>query len=67
MFPLKKYKINLDASTRIQCAELMLAPNHETFDQAQRRIRYLMERDSYQRFLQSPVFQNFVKARPIQR
>lgn len=49
-------EINLDSKTRIACREKLRTPNKHSFEDAQKRIQALMERDSYPRFLQSEPY-----------
>lgn len=54
-----KREINLDSKTRHMTFEsVTLNPNRQTFDEAQRRVQALMEKDSYRRFLESEVYQD---------
>ncbi|XP_077339144.1 regulator of G-protein signaling 3-like isoform X1 [Lithobates pipiens] len=53
-------EINLDASTRELTEHNLLVPTRSTFDEAQRRIYGLMERDSYPRFLRSDLYQSML-------
>jgi len=54
-------EINLDAKTRDLIKENMVSPNKRTFEEAQRKIIGLMEKDSYPRFLNSEPFQKLLK------
>ncbi|BFZ05521.1 hypothetical protein BsWGS_08560 [Bradybaena similaris] len=52
-----KREINLDSRTRKQTYESVTTnPTRETFDEAQRRVQALMEKDSYRRFLESEIY-----------
>ncbi|KAG8448633.1 hypothetical protein GDO86_015639 [Hymenochirus boettgeri] len=53
-------EVNLDASTRELTEHNLLQPTRSTFDEAQRRIFGLMERDSYPRFLRSDLYQSML-------
>ncbi|XP_064616198.1 uncharacterized protein LOC135480314 isoform X2 [Liolophura sinensis] len=53
-------EINLDSKTRINTISNMTNLNRKTFQDAQKRIQALMERDSYPRFLQSGYYQNIL-------
>ncbi|XP_059153591.1 regulator of G-protein signaling 3-like isoform X1 [Physella acuta] len=54
-----KREINLDSKTRNLTFESVTSnPNRQTFDEAQRRVQALMEKDSYRRFLESEVYQD---------
>ncbi|XP_063794157.1 regulator of G-protein signaling 3-like [Pseudophryne corroboree] len=53
-------EVNLDASTRELTEHNLLLPTRTTFDEAQRRIYGLMERDSYPRFLRSDLYQSML-------
>lgn len=51
-------QVNLDAETRLTILKNVQSKinDQHTFDRAQRRAQHMMERDSYQRFLQSRLF-----------
>ncbi|XP_067846753.1 regulator of G-protein signaling 8-like isoform X1 [Heptranchias perlo] len=49
-------EINIDFQTRELTRKNLLEPSHSCFDDAQKRIYSLMERDSYPRFLRSKVY-----------
>ncbi|VDO11686.1 unnamed protein product [Rodentolepis nana] len=49
-------EINLDSVTRDQTIAELMSPTTHTFENAQKRIQALMERDSYGRFLRSDLF-----------
>lgn len=49
-------EVNLDSTTRTQTINNLTNPNRHSFDQAQRRVQGLMERDAYLRFLQSELY-----------
>jgi len=51
-------KVNLDPLTRSTILNKIISnhPDGETFDEAQKRIQYLMEQDPYARFLKSELF-----------
>ncbi|CAL8104014.1 unnamed protein product [Calicophoron daubneyi] len=51
-----KREINLDSNTRIQLEKELESANKYTFDQSQKRIQALMEKDSYCRFLRSDIY-----------
>ncbi|XP_071988317.1 regulator of G-protein signaling 4-like, partial [Engystomops pustulosus] len=53
-------EVNLDASTRELTEHNLLLPTRTAFDEAQRRIYGLMERDSYPRFLRSDLYQSLL-------
>ncbi|XP_053328431.1 regulator of G-protein signaling 3-like isoform X1 [Spea bombifrons] len=53
-------EVNLDAGTKKQTEHNLLFPTRATFDEAQRRIHGLMERDSYPRFLHSDLYQSLL-------
>ncbi|BFZ20207.1 hypothetical protein BsWGS_23245 [Bradybaena similaris] len=54
-----KREINLDSKTRNMTYESVTSnPNRQTFDEAQRRVQALMEKDSYRRFLESEIYQD---------
>ncbi|XP_066117114.1 regulator of G-protein signaling 4 isoform X1 [Saccopteryx bilineata] len=49
-------EVNLDSCTREETSRNVLAPTATCFDEAQRKIFHLMEKDSYRRFLKSPFY-----------
>ncbi|CAK6439868.1 unnamed protein product [Pipistrellus nathusii] len=49
-------EVNLDSGTREQTRRNLLAPTASCFDDAQRKIFHLMEKDSYRRFLKSRFY-----------
>ncbi|CAH8834884.1 unnamed protein product [Trichobilharzia szidati] len=49
-------EVNLDSNTRLQTEKDLETANKNTFDQCQRRIQSLMEKDSYRRFLRSDLY-----------
>ncbi|KAM5294322.1 regulator of G-protein signaling 4 [Glossophaga mutica] len=49
-------EVNLDAGTREETSRNVQAPTAACFDEAQRRIFHLMEKDSYRRFLKSRFY-----------
>ncbi|XP_070252133.1 regulator of G-protein signaling 4 isoform X1 [Myotis yumanensis] len=49
-------EVNLDSGTREQTRRNLLAPTATCFDEAQRKIFHLMEKDSYRRFLKSRFY-----------
>uniref|UniRef100_A0A803TF74 RGS domain-containing protein n=2 Tax=Anolis carolinensis TaxID=28377 RepID=A0A803TF74_ANOCA len=53
-------EVNLDSQTRDITNRNILLPTRSCFEQAQRRIFGLMEKDSYPRFLRSLVYQALV-------
>ncbi|XP_038614189.1 regulator of G-protein signaling 4 [Tachyglossus aculeatus] len=53
-------EVNLDSSTREETSRNMRDPTAACFDEAQRKIFHLMEKDSYGRFLKSPFYLGFV-------
>lgn len=48
-------KVNLDAATREETLQDVTSASRACFDEAQRRIYLLMEKDSYRRFLRSKL------------
>ncbi len=56
-------KVNLDSQTRSHTEEAVLngKADSTTFEMAQKRIQYLMEKDSYQRFLRSQIYQSLLE------
>ncbi|KAK4001948.1 hypothetical protein OUZ56_003811 [Daphnia magna] len=65
----KKQQVNLDAETRAMTLANVQSdsPDQHAFDQAQRKIQHMMERDSYQRFLKSDLFLQVVNAKNWKR
>ncbi|POI23870.1 hypothetical protein CIB84_012382 [Bambusicola thoracicus] len=53
-------EVNLDSCTREKTSHNMLEPTLSCFDEAQRKIFTLMEKDSYRRFLKSPYYLDLV-------
>ncbi|VDP65989.1 unnamed protein product [Echinostoma caproni] len=51
-----KREVNLDSTTRIQLEKELESVTRNTFDQSQKRIQALMEKDSYCRFLRSDLY-----------
>lgn len=49
-------EVNLDACTREETSRNVRAPTATCFDEAQRRIFHLMEKDPYRRFLKSHFY-----------
>lgn len=49
-------EVNLDSKTRDLTLQLLKAPSHNSLCHAQKRIRGLLEFDSYPRFLQSNIY-----------
>ncbi|KAM4640575.1 regulator of G-protein signaling 3-like [Discoglossus pictus] len=58
--PQSSKEVNLDAGTRELTEHNLLMPTRSTYDEAQRRIFGLMERDSYPRFLRSELYQSLL-------
>ncbi|XP_007437677.1 regulator of G-protein signaling 4-like [Python bivittatus] len=54
-------EVNLDSQTRDVTNRNILLPTRSCFDQAQKRIFGLMEKDSYPRFLRSFVYQDLAQ------
>ncbi|XP_071505371.1 uncharacterized protein [Diadema antillarum] len=54
-------EVNLDSRTRLETVDNLNAPDEHTFDQAQKRIEALMEKDSYPRFLRSEIYQKILR------
>lgn len=53
-------QVNLDSCTREKTSHNVLEPTLSCFDEAQRKIFTLMEKDSYRRFLKSPYYLDLV-------
>ncbi|KAM4628892.1 regulator of G-protein signaling 4 [Polymixia lowei] len=51
-------QVNLDSVTREETRQNLESPNPSCFDEAQRKIYILMEKDSYRRFLNSKLIQD---------
>ncbi|XP_064650359.1 regulator of G-protein signaling 3-like isoform X2 [Lineus longissimus] len=49
-------EVNLDSKTREITGDNIDKPNKHTFEQAQKKVQALMEKDSYPRFLRSDVY-----------
>ncbi|XP_036879851.2 regulator of G-protein signaling 4 isoform X1 [Manis javanica] len=49
-------EVNLDSCTREETSRNMLEPTITCFDEAQKKIFHLMEKDSYRRFLKSRFY-----------
>ncbi|KPP73565.1 hypothetical protein Z043_107338, partial [Scleropages formosus] len=49
-------EVNLDSATREETRRNLKEPNLFSFDEAQKKIFTLMEKDSYRRFLSSKLF-----------
>ncbi|XP_059419575.1 regulator of G-protein signaling 20-like isoform X2 [Carassius carassius] len=54
-------EVSLDSRVREVINRNMLEPTSHTFDDAQLQIYTLMQRDSYPRFMNSPVYKNLIK------
>ncbi|XP_025111776.1 uncharacterized protein LOC112574751 isoform X3 [Pomacea canaliculata] len=54
-------EINVDSKTRVRTLSSLGNPRKDIFDDAQRRVQALMEKDSYPRFLESDVYQQIVR------
>ena len=55
-------QINLDAKTRVRTLASLETPRKEVFEEAQRKVQALMEKDSYPRFLESDVYQRIIRS-----
>ena len=58
------FQVNLDSKTRLDTVTSLENPTRDMFRQAQKRIQYLMENDSYKRFLESEVYLHLVGKLP---
>ncbi|XP_028656172.1 regulator of G-protein signaling 1-like [Erpetoichthys calabaricus] len=56
IIPQAPTEVNLDSKTREDTSQHIHHPTHTTFDQAQKRVYGLMEKDSYPRFLRSDLY-----------
>ncbi|XP_071947357.1 uncharacterized protein [Antedon mediterranea] len=54
-------EVNLDSATRIETTSNVRKADEHTFDNAQKRIEALMEKDSYPRFLKSDIYQQLLR------
>ncbi|MGH0188013.1 UNVERIFIED_CONTAM: hypothetical protein FKN15_027515 [Acipenser sinensis] len=54
-------EVNLDSKTREITSQLVLNPTRSCFDQAEKRVYGLMEKDSYPRFLHSELYQELLE------
>uniref|UniRef100_A0A8D0CEZ3 Regulator of G-protein signaling 1 n=1 Tax=Salvator merianae TaxID=96440 RepID=A0A8D0CEZ3_SALMN len=52
--------VNIDFKTRKSIAKMTQDPTSSSFDEAQRLVYILMERDSYPRFLKSKFYHNLL-------
>lgn len=55
-------QVSLDSRVREVINRNMLEPSEHTFDDAQLQIYTLMLRDSYPRFMNSPVYKDLVQS-----
>ncbi|XP_026884857.1 regulator of G-protein signaling 20 isoform X2 [Electrophorus electricus] len=55
-------EVSLDSRVRDVINRNMLEPTSHTFDDAQLQIYTLMQRDSYPRFMNSPVYKSLLKS-----
>ncbi|XP_007667189.1 regulator of G-protein signaling 1 [Ornithorhynchus anatinus] len=55
-------QINIDYHTRESTAKMIQTPTLTSFDEAQKIVYTLMERDSYPRFLKSEIYLNLLNA-----
>ena len=53
-----RFQVNLDYKEQIKIAEALKSPNKTIFDEAQRKIKFMMMNDAYPRFLKSSRYQN---------
>ena len=56
-------QVSLDSRVREIINRNMIAPSQHTFDEAQLQIYTLMHRDSYPRFVNSPVYRNLIRTK----
>lgn len=54
-------EVSLDSRVREIINKNMMSPTQRTFDEAQLQIYTLMHRDSYPRFVNSPIYRNLLK------
>ncbi|ESO83904.1 hypothetical protein LOTGIDRAFT_132712, partial [Lottia gigantea] len=53
-------EINLDSKTRATTISNLTCPTRHCFQDAQKRVQALMEKDSYPRFIESDIYQRAV-------
>lgn len=53
-------QVNLDSNTRLETVTNLENPTRDIFKQAQKRIQFLMENDSYKRFLESDTYKSLI-------
>ncbi|XP_007250763.3 regulator of G-protein signaling 21-like [Astyanax mexicanus] len=58
-------EINLDFRTKEHINQCLQQPSSNSFDEAQRRIFYLMENNSYPRFLESDFYQGLSSSKGL--
>ncbi|XP_052789779.1 regulator of G-protein signaling 3-like isoform X2 [Mya arenaria] len=58
-------QVNLDSKTRLGAVTSLESPTRDMFKQAQKRIQYLMENDSYKRFLESDPYRQLLGNQPL--
>ncbi|XP_035504213.2 regulator of G-protein signaling 4 [Scophthalmus maximus] len=58
-------EVNLDAATREETRQNVESARPSCFDEAQRTIYTLMEKDSYRRFLNSKLFQDLARSKEM--
>jgi regulator of G-protein signaling len=54
-------EVSLDSRVRENLKRNMMSPNQHTFDEAQLQIYTLMHRDSYSRFVNSPIYKELLR------
>jgi len=57
-------QVNLDSKTRLETVTNLENPTRDMFKQAQKRIQFLMENDSYKRFLDSDMYKRLLTPSP---
>ncbi|XP_045201066.2 regulator of G-protein signaling 3-like isoform X2 [Mercenaria mercenaria] len=54
-------QVNLDSKTRLQTVTSLENPTRDIFKEAQKRIQFLMENDSYKRFIDSDAYKYLIR------
>ncbi|XP_076436871.1 uncharacterized protein LOC143276267 isoform X2 [Babylonia areolata] len=55
-------EINVDSGTRLRTLANLDTPCKSVFEEAQRKVQALMEKDSYPRFLESEIYQQIIRS-----
>ncbi|XP_060567373.1 regulator of G-protein signaling 3-like [Ruditapes philippinarum] len=54
-------QVNLDSKTRLETVTNLENPTRDMFREAQKRIQFLMENDSYKRFIDSDAYKHLIR------